>query len=215
MVDVIHLTNHSRIAVYQDPVPNDPRREECITGCFTPMTWWGRFTEGPRPVHEYPGNLGHADEMLYRTGQWEPDAVVARWSWTFHGLDLHRYGATYWFCNRQAFETLHGGEFSRENQRAVIEAEHALYERYERGDAMIVTLQRLAQFKRVTRRYHEKQKELLEVWEDVASVADVYLDSNYTEAHVAFENFHDVLHKKERTVVHAMIDSQQRGPSAS
>jgi hypothetical protein len=215
MEDVIELTDRTRLVITPDPVPLDVRDPEvCITGCYTPPSWWGHPTEGPAALHDFPGNIVEADDRLWADDSWEPERAIKRWAWSFYGLELQRHGATYWYCDRNMFDSLHGGEFTREVQSEVIRSEREDYRRYVDREARIVTLQRLARFRRTTRKYHEHHQDLLEVWETIASVGDTYLDPSYTEADVAFECFTPHLTKKELTIVTAMIDSQrtERGP---
>jgi hypothetical protein len=210
-VDYIDLTERSRLAIEPDPVPLDPRRDECITGCYTPPSWWGNPTYGPEPRHDFPGPIVEADNRLYDRTSFDAERGVQRWAWTFYGILVERHGGTYWYCDRQAFENMIGGEFTRALQHDIIEADRQAYERYLNGEARIITLQRKATFKRITRRFHEKQKELPEVWEDVASVGDIYLAERESVAQVAWDYF--PLQKKERTIVSAMIDAERKDPS--
>lgn len=211
MTEYIDLTKHARLVIDNDPAPLNPRRDmnECITGCYTPPSWWGHPTEGPPALFDHPGNIVEADDRLYRTGRLEPESVVLRWSWMMHGIAMKRFGETYWYCDRNMFEHLHGGDFDRSIQEAVIDAEHEAYELWLRGEARLLTFQRKATFKRVTRRFHEKQEELLEVWEDIAAVGDVYLSTEYSVAWAALDNFYESMHRKERAIVSAMIDSER------
>jgi len=209
-VEYIDLTPTSRLSIEPDPVPLDPRKDECVTGCYTPPSWWGHPTYGPEPRWDFPGNLVEADNRLYDRTSWEPDRGVGRWAWTFYGVLVERHGSTYWYCDRTAFDNMVGGEFTREMQHDIITADRLAYEKFLNGEARIITLQRKATFKRITRRYHEKHEDLLEVWEDIASIGDIYLDDRDGPAQVALDYF--PLRKKELTVVHAMIDSTQKGP---
>lgn len=207
---VIELNDRTRLVVVPDPVPLEVRNADLsITGCYTPPSWWGHRTEGPPALFDHPGNIVVADDRLSDLASWEPDRDVRRWSWLFYGIELVRFGSTYWYCDSNQFAQLHGGEFTREAQRDVIEGEHFEYERYKSGEAKIVTLQRQARFRRTTRKYHEHHQDLLEVWENVASVSDIYLDPQMTEMHVAFEFFYTHLTKKELTIITAAIDESR------
>ena len=210
MESVIELNDRTRLVVTPDSVPLQVRDADvCITGCYTPPSWWGRNVEGPLPLHPFPGDLARADEKLEDLASWEPSRDVSRWAWLFHGVVLQRFGATYWWCDQTAFNTLHGGEFTREVQENIIASEHQDYERFISGEAKIVSLQRLARFRRTTRKYHDHHQDLLEVWETVESVSDQYLDAQDNEFDVAFEHFHHHLTKKELTIVTAAIDEKR------
>jgi predicted nucleic acid-binding protein len=210
MEDVIELTDRTRLVITPDPVPLQVRdTDTCITGCYTTPSWWGNYQEqGPPPLHDFPGNLAEADDKLWDRTE-EPDWAIRRWAWAFYGLELQRHGPTYWYCDANAFHSLHGGEFTREAQAEVIRSEREDYRRYIEGEAKIVTLQRLARFRRTTRKYHEHHQDLLEVWETIDSVADTYFDVRYTAADVAYESFYQHFTKKELTIVTAMIDEQR------
>jgi hypothetical protein len=208
--NVIELNDRTRLVVTPDPVPLEVRNAEvCITGCYTPPNWWGHPMQGPLPLHDFPGNIVEAEDKLGDADGLEPDRVLRRWAWMFYGLELQRIGATFWYCDRTMFDTLHGGPFTREAQAEVIKSEAEDYRRFVDGEAKIVTLQRLARFRRTTRKYHEHHQDLLEVWENIASISDVYLDKRFTEFDVAFEYFHGDLSKKELTIVTAAIDEQR------
>ncbi len=210
MEKVIELNNRTRLVVTPDPAPRDVRdADTCITGCYTPPSWWGHRTEGPAPLFDHPGNIVLADNKLDAPDSWLPERNVQRWSWSFYGLELQRFGATYWYCDENQFNLLHGGPFTRAAQREVIEQEHTLYEHYRTGESKIVTLQRLAHFRRATKKYHEHHQDLLEVWENVASSHDVYLDAENTAFTVAFEDFYTYLSKKELTIITAAIDESR------
>ena len=206
-VEYIDLSATSRLAIMPDPVQLDPRQDECVTGCYTPPNWWGHPNhDGPLPKFDHPGNIVEADDHLWESNALDPAMNVTRWSWMFYGVLVERHENTYWYCDRQAFDNMIGGEFTREVQHDIITADRLAYERYVRNEAVIVTLQRKATFKRVTRRYHEKHEDLLEVWEDIASVGDVYLDERDGPAQLALDYF--PLHRKERAAVCAMIDER-------
>lgn len=205
--NVIELNDRTRLVVSPDPVPLEVRTPETsITGCYTPPSWWGRHVEGPPPLFDHPGNIAEADSKLTDRSSWEPEQAVRRWSWAFYGIELIRFGSTYWYCDANQFAQMHGGDFTREVQTDIIRGEVEDYRRYTAGEAKIVTLQRLARFRRTTRKYHEHHQDLLEVWETVASSHDTYLDPQNTEFHVAFEEFYTYLTKKELTIVTAAID---------
>lgn len=212
MTEVIDLTKHARLVVAPDPNPSNPREYGAvITGTYT-APWaatWGRSVEGPPALYDHPGRLVEAVEHFEDTVVDRVDEAIERWSWVTHGLVIRRWENTYWYCDRNMFEHLYGGEFDRDNQLAVIESEHSEYESYVRGDARVVTFQRLARFKRVTRKYHEKQEDLLEVWENVAYIGGSYLDDTYGPAEVAFEYFFAEMSRKEQAVVTAMVDQHR------
>jgi hypothetical protein len=209
MSEVIELTKHARLVIAPDPNPIDPRVPgDVICGTYTPP-WdalWGFATEGPAPLYEFPGRIVEAVEKFEREFD---DELLERWAWVTHNRVVHRHGRSFWYCDENMFNHLHGGPFDRENQAAVIEAEAAEYEAFIRGDARVVTFQRLAQFKRVTRKYHEKQEDLLEVWENVAYVGDVYFSVGYSAADVAYDQFFGAMTRKEQAVLTAMVDQQR------
>lgn len=210
MESVIELNDRTRLVVIPDPVPLDVRNAEvCITGCYTPPNWWGHPMQGPLPLHDFPGNIVEAEDKLGDADGLEPDRVLRRWAWSFYGLELQRIGSTFWYCDRHMFDTLHGGPFTRKAQAEVIQSEAEDYRRFVDREAKIVTLQRLARFRRTTRKYHEHHQDLLEVWENIDSISDVYLGPEHTEFDVAFEHFYGDLSKKELTIVTAAIDEQR------
>src|SRR6478736_5889008 len=205
--NVIELNDRTRLVVSADPVPLEVRDAEvCITGCYTPPNMWGHPTVGPAALHDFPGNIVEAVDEIGDLGFLEPDRLIRRWAWVFYGLELQHHGATYWYCDRNMFESLHGGPFTREAQAEVIRSEREDYRRFVDGEAKVVSLQRLARFRRTTRKYHEHHQDLLEVWETIDSVSDRYLEPSYTEFDVAFESFYGHLTKKELTIVTAAID---------
>lgn len=209
MPEVIELTKHSRLVIAQDVNPMDPRVPgDVICGCYTPP-WdalWGFNQEGPAPLYDFPGNLVEAVEKFERQMD---DELLERWAWAAHGLVVQRHGKTFWYCDANVFERLHGGPFDKENQEAVIAAEVTEYERFLRGDARVVTLQRLAQFKRVTQKFHDKQEDLLEVWENVAYQGDVYFDPQYDAVEVAYDYFFAQMTRREQAVLTAMVDQHR------
>lgn len=207
---VIELNDRTRLVVIPDPVPLDLRTTDLsITGCYTPPSWWGHRVEGPPPLFDHPGNIVEADDRLWHADAWEPDRDIRRWSWMFYGLELQRHGATYWYCDANAFADLHGGEFTREAQAEVITEERERYRAFTAGEAKIVSLQRLARFRRTTKKYHDHHRDLLEVWETIASSSDEYLSPEHTEFDVAFEQFFPDLSKKELTIVTAALDEKR------
>lgn len=209
MPDVIELTSKTRLVIGQEPNPQSPRIEgECITGTYTPPSWWGHPTEGPSPLYDHPGNIVEADDKLAPLMEDEPYAAVSRWSRANYGVEVVRLGETYWYCDRHMFDELHGGEFTSEVQRAVIAAEAEAYQAYLRGDARFIAFQRLAHFRRTTKKYHEKQEDLLRVWEEIDTLRDVYLDEGYSVADAANEYFFSLMNQRERAVLTAMLDSE-------
>lgn len=200
-MEFIDLTNKSRLKIDTDPVPLNPRLDECVTGCYTPPSWWGHRVDGPEPKFDFPGNLVVADDKLFDESSWIPERKVQRWAWANYGILVERHGATYWYCDEQMFRTMIGDDFSREMQAAVIQADRLTYKRYLDGDARMLTLQRKATFKRVGKGFPD----LIETWEDVQSHGDLYFDEDDTPAQAALDYFH--LSKKEEAVISAMIDS--------
>lgn len=180
---------------------------DVICGTYTPA-WdalWSRRMDAPAALYDFPGRIVEAVDHLSERID-EADAAIDRWGWLNHERVIKRHGDTYWFCDRNTFEHLHGGPFNRENQEAVIDSEVREYEAYLRGDARVVTFQRLAQFKRVTRKFHDKQEDLLSVWENVDYVGDVYFDPSYDAVEVAYEHFFSAMTRKEQAILTAMID---------
>lgn len=209
MEEVIELNDRTRLVVQADPVPLNPRYPDlCITGCYTPPRGWAR-EEGPLPLHAFPGDIAEAHEMFGDLGWLEPDRLMRRWAWIFHGLELQEHAGTYWFCDETTFAQLHGGEFTREAQREVIASEREDYRRYIDKETKIVSLQRLARFRRTTKKYHEHHQDLLEVWETIDSISDMYLEPSHTVGDVAFEAFYTHFTKKELTIITAMLDEQR------
>lgn len=210
MVDYIDLTPTSRLQVDVDPVPLDPRKDECVTGTFTPIVQWTHWVDGPENKFEFPGDLQAAHDRLYQPSRWASEARVVRWAWANFDTLVQRHGSTYWWCDRAMFDTVIGGEFSRGAQAEVIDADRREYDRFLAGDARQITLQRKSVFRRISTRWSADQQELLEVWEDVDAVADVYLDEDNTVAQFAFDNF--TFQRKELATIHAMIDSERTLP---
>lgn len=208
MPEVIELTKGSRLVVAQEPNPMNPRVPgDVICGTYTPA-WnsvWSQRVDAPIPLYDFPGRIVDAVDQLVDKVD-DADAAIERWGWLNFEHVIQRHGQTYWYCDRNTFDHLHGGPFDRENQASVIESEVREYEAYLRGDARVVTFQRLAQFRRVTRKFHEKQDDLLEVWENVDYVGDVYFDPSYDAVEVAYEHFFSAMTRKEQTILTAMID---------
>ena len=210
----IELTKNSRLVVETDIAPLPVRNEgEHITGTYTPHSWWGHSAEGPDETFSFPGDIERADRELFDGSAINAERNIQRWAWLAHGLHLQRVGATYWFCDRAAFEELHGGEFSRENQRSVISDEVSIYTRWLNREAKVITLQRFARFRRTTTRWAENLTDVYEFWEPVKSVADVYLDDNvYTPAAVAHENFWDYMTPREKSALAGLLDAERALP---
>jgi hypothetical protein len=201
MVEFIDITKSSRLKIEADPVPLNPRMDECVTGCWTPQTAWYPYIDGPYEKFQFPGNLELAHERARNTS--DPEGTMRRWAWANFHILVERHERSYWFCDQAMFETMIGGEFSKELQHDIIAADVYAYQRYERGEAQIVSLQRKATFKRVGKRVAYNDIDLLELWEDVSSIGDTYLD-DYSAAQCALDHF--PLDKKELTIITAMID---------
>lgn len=205
MTEVVELTERARLVIEADPVPMDPRREEVICGTYTEPHWWAARREGTSPTHDFPGNIVEAVNRLR-----DPEHVE-RWARVFYGILIQKVGDTYWYCDQAKFHEIVGGEFSIERQADVIRAEVREYEHYENGDARIVCLQRLARFRRTTRKYVDLHQDMLEVWETVESVCVAYIDDVvYSVAQIAMDYFFPSMNRKEQTIVTAMLDEQMQ-----
>lgn len=208
MVDYVDITPTSRLMIDADLTAPDPRLDECVTGTYTPPNWWGAPQDGPLPKFEFPGNLAMAHSRLYDPRSWAPERRVQRWAWANFNLHVECHGMTYWWCDQAMFETMVGGEFTRDMQEQIIGADVREYERWDRGEARVITLQRKGTFKRLTKRRVSGLPDLYEVWEDITSEGNLYL-ADYTPGQAALDFFADTLTKKELAVVTAMIDNER------
>jgi hypothetical protein len=207
-MDYVDLTPTSRLVIDTDPDAPDPRADDCVCGAYTPRNWWGGIADGPLARFDFPGDLASAHERLYDARSWTPERKVQRWAWANFNIVVERHDTTYWWCDRAAFDAMVGGEFTRERQADVIGADVRAHTRWARGEARLITFQRKATFKRVTKRWVPGADDLFKVWEDIRTEGNVYLD-DYTPGRAALDFFPDLLTKKELTVVTAMIDSER------
>jgi hypothetical protein len=213
MTDMVQLTKSARLVIAPDPLPSNPRTTgDRVTGVYTPpyAALWGFNVEGPPALYDYPGRIVEAFDLYSQELGIERAAeILARWSMIHHGLVLRRINNSFWFCDRNMFEHLIGGPFTAEMQAEVIEQEATEYRMYEEGEANVVTFQRLAKFKRVTPKLNNAQDDLLEVWENVEFIGNVYFDPIYDAVDVAYEYFYGSMTRREQAVLSAIIDERR------
>jgi hypothetical protein len=208
MPDTIDLIpNHTRLVIHPDADPLNPRVDsDTPVGCYRVLTTHRPF-DGPPEVHRFPANLEDAHDNLWDyERQLDPEHVVARWARTFYNTAIVHDGFNYWWCDRKAWDMLVGAEWTLERQYEIIRHEIDSWQRYSRGEAVIVALERRATFKRVTPARVD-ESELLHVWERVDDIADIYLaDYNESAIEVAAAHFTHLFGRRERAVVQAALD---------
>lgn len=210
-MDTIELVrNATRLTITPDAEPLNPRTDiQTPVGFFMPTIGW-QERDAPPAIYAFPGDLDDAHDRLW---DWDrtldPEHTVARWALCMYGTVLIHKGSGYWFCDRVTWDNIIGTEWNEENQRSVIASEIHAWERYRRSEAVIVTLERRATFKRITRSRVD-ESDLLHVWEKVADVGDIYVE-DYGDSfiQVAADHFADRFSKKERTMMQAALDSER------
>lgn len=204
------VRNATRLTITPDAEPLNPRTDvQTPVGCYRPLTAYRPF-DGPPMIYSFPGDLEDAHDRLWDYERsLDPEHAVAEWGHKEFGLVLiHRAGA-YWFCDRTAWDNVVGREWTDDNQTEVIEQEIRAWERYRRGEAQMVTLERRATFKRITRSRVD-ESDLLHVWERVDDIGDIYPeDYGNSYVRVAADHFAHHFNKRERTMVQAALDSER------
>jgi hypothetical protein len=210
-MDVIELVrNSTRITITPDAEPLNPRTDmQTPVGCYRPLTAYRPF-DSPPMIYPFPGDLEEAHDRLWDYERsLDPEHLVARWAHCMHDHVLvHRAGA-YWYCDRTTWDNIVGREWNDKNQAEVIAYEIQAWERYRRGEAQVVTLERRATFKRITKARVD-ESDLLHVWERVDDIGDIYVDDyDGSYIRVVADHFANHLTKRERTVITAALDEEK------
>lgn len=203
------LHHRSRLVVEPDFNPLNPRVHMESPCGVLPGQIWNRDL----PIlYEFPGDLTRAIEYLM---DWDrpldPEHNVQRWAWSYYGLHVERVDRDWWFCDREQFDAMIGKPFTRENQAEIVKQEATAWRRFADGEAVTVSLERRATFKRVSNSRVDA-KDLLHIWEPVrdGQIGDVYLeDYEGSVAQVAADHFAHLLNNDERAVIQAMTDSER------
>lgn len=211
MTEHIELIRHSaRLTITPDAEPLNPRTHiQTPVGCYRPLTAYRPF-DGPPMIYSFPGDLEDAHDRLWDYERTlDPEHLVARWAHCMYNTVLVHKGGAYWYCDRTTWDNIVGREWNDENQAEVIAQEIAAWERYRRSEAKVVTLERRATFKRITRS-RVNESDLLHVWEKVDDIGDIYVeDYGNSYIRVAADHFAHHFNKRERTVMQAALDSER------
>jgi hypothetical protein len=210
MTTIELLSRKTRLTITPDAEPLNPRTDiQTPVGCYRPLTSY-RPVDEPPAIYSHPGNLEEAHDRLWDYERTlDPEHLVQRWSVAMFGIVLiHRSGA-YWFCDPITWDDLIGREWTPDNQREVITHEINAWDRYRRGEAQVVSLERRATFKRITPSRVDED-DLLHVWEKVDDVGDIYVeDYGNSYVRVAADHFAHHLSKRERATIQAALDEER------
>jgi hypothetical protein len=193
MLDIIQLTETSRLGVEVDEDAVNPRTEGDVwlTG-FVKVGGRGdsRLID-VEPVHSWP-ELDDAIERLLNI-----EEEVPRWAAIFHGMHVEydaQHGG-FWFVDPAALaENWPTGEYpdgktKAEWERELIAREQETYRQWADGEVYGVILQRQETWCRLLDDGTADRLDTRDEWADVESIWGCYLDDGYTAQQVADDYF--------------------------